>query len=238
MRKRRQAALVIFARLPQAGRVKTRLVPPLTREEALRLHIACLQSTARLAASRPAAIDKWLYLTARSLSQAQRAARQLRLPRALRVRAQRGRGLGGRLARAFAELRRDGYARVVVMGSDSPALDAVRLVQAFHALRRREAVLGPARDGGFYLIGLSERAPNHGRLFAGIAWGTPQAGRQMRARLGQYGCRVSLLPAAYDVDTSADLKRLARDIKKRRAAHFEPLRHWLAGRASGAKRPG
>ncbi len=219
---------MIFARLPRAGRVKTRLVPPLTRAQAFRLHIACLESTARLAAALPAAIDRWLYLTGRNLRQAKSAAGRLRLPRALRIRVQRGRELGERLARAFAELRRDGYARVVVMGSDSPALNAVKLQQAFQALRRREAVLGPARDGGFYLMGLSERARVEHRLFAGIAWGTPRAGRQMRARLGQFGCRVSLLPPLYDVDTAADLKRLERDVRRRREPHLEPLRRWFA----------
>lgn len=227
--KPRTAALVVFARWPERGRVKTRLVPPLTPEQALGLHVACLESTARLAASLPASIDKWLYFTPPSGGASARArASGLRFPRVLRVRVQRGRDLGARLQSAFAELWGKGYRRVVVIGTDSPALTRRRLRRAFAALRRADAVLGPARDGGYYLIGLratSEKLPS---LFRGVAWGTRRALRQTQARLRRAGLRCALLPLGYDVDVVADLARLRGDLRRDPRAHLEPLRHWFA----------
>ena len=229
----RNAALVVFARAPKRGRVKTRLAPPLTPDQALTLHTACLQSTAALAASLPPAVKLYLYLTSRSLPVARRVAHRLGLPRRLQVRVQGGGDLGARLARAFNELGAEGCDRVVVIGSDSPALPRHRLRNAFAALDRAEAVLGPARDGGYYLIGL--RLPRAGlsRLFRGIDWGTPRAFRQTRARLRAARLRLHLLPPGYDVDTAADLNRLRRNLRRHRGAHLRPLQDWFA--AAGNK---
>jgi hypothetical protein len=223
-----KTALVVFAREPQRGRVKTRLVPPLTRDQALALHTACLQSTAALAASLPPSVRLRLYLSSRSLPAARRVARGLQLPPRLQVRVQGGDDLGARLARAFAELGAEGHDRVVVVGSDSPALPRRRLQSAFAALGRAEAVLGPARDGGYYLIGLRLPCAGLSRLFRRIDWGTPRAFRQTRARLRAAGLRLRLLPPGDDVDTAADLNRLHRNLHRRRGTHLRPLRHWFA----------
>jgi len=208
--------------------VKTRLVPPLTPDQALALHVACLQSTAALAASLFPRVELRLYLTSNSLDAARRIARRLRLPRQLQVRAQGGGDLGARLARAFKELGADGYDRVVVIGSDSPTLPRRRLQSAFAALNRAQAVFGPARDGGYYLIGL--RLPRAGlsRLFRGIDWGTPHAFQQTRARLQAARLRLRSLPQGYDVDTATDLNRLRRSLRHSRGTHLRPLRHWFA----------
>lgn len=220
------AALVIFARHPY-GRVKTRLVPPLTPAQALALHVACLKSTARLAASLPARVDAWLYLSSPNLAAARRAARRLRLSPALRLRVQGDGRLGQRLARAFSQLLSAGYHRVVIIGTDSPALSPQRLRQAFRVLRRFDAVLAPARDGGFYLIGL--RAPQAGlhKLCDEIEWGSSRACRQMQRRLLQAQRRLQLLPVGYDVDRPGDLNRLRLDLRRPRP-HLQPLRDWFA----------
>ncbi|MDA2912947.1 TIGR04282 family arsenosugar biosynthesis glycosyltransferase [Acidobacteriia bacterium AH_259_A11_L15] len=221
-----QDALVIFARRP-AGRVKTRLVPPLTRAQALDFHLACLESILRLAASLPRSGDPWLYFTPGG--SAPLGKKRVRVPARVRVRTQRGRDLGGRLRRALAELLAGGYRRVVFIGSDSPTLTPGRLRQAFVALRRADAVLGPARDGGFYLIGLRVEGGAPPAVFRGIAWGTPRAFRQMRARLRATGLRTMVLPLEYDVDLPADLVRLRRDLRKNRRPQLAPLRAWFAG---------
>ncbi|MFQ5777890.1 MAG: TIGR04282 family arsenosugar biosynthesis glycosyltransferase [Terriglobia bacterium] len=226
---------MIFARHPQRGRVKTRLVPPLTAEEALGLHGACLQSTARLAASLPASIGKLLYLSSASLPGARRVARTLTLPRALRVRLQRGRNLGARLRRAFAELRAEGYDRIVFIGSDSPLLTRKRLHEALAALRRADAVIGPARDGGYYLLGARGRAGGLERILCGIDWGTERAYQQTRARLRKEHWRTVVLPRGYDVDTARDLNRLRRDVRRSRQAHLAPLRDWFGQSPGGAR---
>lgn len=219
---------MIFARWPKRGRVKTRLVPPLTPEQALGLHIACLESTVRLAAFLPRTVDKWLYFTA-SVPAALRKAQRLRFPHTLGVRRQRGHDLGARLQAAFAELFDEGYSHVVVLGTDSPTLTLRRLRQAFAALRRARAVLGPARDGGYYLLGLRAAPTALPQLFRGIAWGTPRAFQQTLARLRKAGLRAAVLPLGYDVDVAADLVRLRRDLRHDRRAHLQPLRSWFAG---------
>jgi len=223
MKKKSRPALAIFARHP-FGRVKTRLIPTLGVEGARALHIACLQSTARLAASLPSTVDSWLFLTSANLSHAERAARRLALPRRLRIRVQ-GRGdLGARLRRAFGRLWTAGYGRVVVIGSDSPTLPRRRLLQALAALRRADAVLGPARDGGFYLIGLRKAAGHNARLFRGVHWGTPRAFGQTLAQLRRADLRVQLLRADSDVDRPEDLRSLKRAVRPSRQRHLAPLR--------------
>lgn len=216
------AALVIFARAPRLGRVKTRLMPPLSSREALAFHVACLESTARLAASLPRTIEAWLYLTS-----GESARHQLRLPSSIRPSRQRGADLGKRLERAFKERSRAGAERVVVIGSDSPTLSRRLLLQAFAALVQAQAVLGPARDGGFYLIGLRVRGREIEGLLDGVEWGGPRAFRHVRARLRQAGLRVALLPESYDVDTAADMDRLRRDMRRSRQRYLMPLRDWF-----------
>jgi len=224
-----RAALVIFAKHPRRGRVKTRLVPPLTSEQALGFHVACLQSTARLATTLPSSTDNLLYLASPSITAARRAVRPLGLPRRLKVRLQSRDNLGRRLARAFAELQSEGYERIVVLGTDSPTTSPHRLRQAFAALGRTQAVLGPTRDGGYYLIGL--RLPRRGlsRLLSGIDWGTPRTCQQTLARLRVARLEVKTLAQGYDVDVAADLIRLRRDLG--RSPRLQPLRDWFAGAA-------
>lgn len=223
MPRREKAALAVFARHP-SGRVKTRLVPPLTARQALALHVACVESTVRLAASLPHSVQKWLYLTpARKNSRAL----PVRFPRRWRLRVQRGNTLGARLQRAREELLKQGYRRVVFIGSDSPTLPPRWLRQALAALARQDAVIGPARDGGFYLVGfrLKDRRPPN--TFRAIAWGTPRAFRQMRARLRGAGQRTAVLPRWHDVDSPADLARLRREVRRNRRAQLAPLRAWF-----------
>lgn len=232
---REKTALVIFARHPR-GRVKTRLVPPLAPAAARALHVACLESTLRLTASLPRRLGRFLYLTPT------RARRRpgLNLPPRVSVRTQRGRDLGARLRAALEELLAQNYERVLFIGADSPTLPAALLRRALAALGRTDAVLGPARDGGYYLIGLRARPGRGGRearkVFRGIDWGTARAFHQQRARLRGLGLRTVVLPVWYDVDVPADLRRLRRDLRRRRAAPLAPLRAWFSSRATSGRR--
>ena len=219
-----KTALVVFARHPR-GRVKTRLAPLLAPAAARGLHVACLESTLRLADSLPRDIARFLYLTP---TERPRRSHALNLPRRFRLRTQRGRDLGARLRAALGALIAAGYRRVVFIGSDSPTLPAPRLRRAFAALQRADAVLGPARDGGYYLIGLRAKRNPSTAVFRGIDWGTSRAFRQQRARLRALGLESKVLSLWYDVDVPADLKRLRRDAARHPAAHLGPLRAWLA----------
>ena len=142
---------------------------------------------------------------------------------------QRGRHLGERLSNAFAAFRQEGWAKTVVLGGDSPLLPQAFVEEAFEALDRHDVVIGPAEDGGYYLIGLGgpgapgapgtrgKAAGRYDRLFESIHWGTGRVLRQTRAAIQACGFTCHELPAWHDVDRPADLDRLAREIQALRA---------------------
>jgi uncharacterized protein len=125
--------------------------------------------------------------------------------------------LGARLAAAFAAEFARGAPTVLAIGGDCPGLDAAILRQAAHALERTDVVLGPARDGGYYLIGLKQ--PQAG-LFTGIAWSTPAVLAQTRAHIHAARLNLTELPRLEDVDDAASWRRtLAGDAFAGRAEH-------------------
>ncbi len=183
----------VFAKAPVAGQVKTRLVPAVGAEGAARLATAMLEDTleALLASGRAApvlAVDNGAAFRGRGLPLVEQ-----------------GRGdLGERLERVLAR----GLARapaVVAVGSDSPGFPASLLEESFLALERADAVLAPAEDGGFTLLGL-RRCPTG--LLKGLPWSTPGTLRATEARLRARGLSVLRTRGWFDVDGPADLARL------------------------------
>lgn len=130
---------------------------------------------------------------------------ELALPEAIAVSHQRGSDLGERLASAFVELLSGPVDRAVVMGSDCPDLGPALLGEAFTALGDRDLVLGPTRDGGYYLVGLRQPTPD---LFEGVSWGTDQVLTQTLERAERLGLGVGRLAVLDDIDTPEDLVRL------------------------------
>ncbi|MEO5657711.1 MAG: TIGR04282 family arsenosugar biosynthesis glycosyltransferase [Nitrospiria bacterium] len=194
-------ALAIFAKAPIPGQIKTRLVPPLTPECAARLHGAfvgdILDRTAALGWTRYLACAP--DITHPFLRACAQESGALPIPQ--------GEGdLGARLNRVIGELlrRHDG---VIVIGADSPSLPVGYLEQARTHLAAAEVVLGPAEDGGYYLIGL-QRA--HPALFEDIPWGSSEVFSATAAKVGT--SRLALLPLWYDVDRPSDLDRLRADV--------------------------
>jgi len=115
--------------------------------------------------------------------------------------------LGLRMSAAFRDLFAAGYRRVILIGSDLPTLPSDRLRDAEHALREgADLVLGPADDGGYYLMGLTR---SHDLLFSGISWGAPDVFLTTKTRAEAAGLRVKTIPPWYDVDSPADLQRVA-----------------------------
>lgn len=209
--------LIIFAKYPRAGEVKTRLVPPLTFDEAADLAGAFLADT--LATARAAATLAGANVELRVASEAEvepmRALLLATMPDANTVeagapmiRAQRGNGLGERLHAATEAALREGCAQVCVVGSDHPTLPAAYLVDAFARLGRADLVLGPAEDGGYYLVGLRRAIPE---IFALGCFSTPRLLEETLAAAQGLGYATELLPPWYDVDDAADLERLAAD---------------------------
>jgi rSAM/selenodomain-associated transferase 1 len=206
----RKCALAMMIKAPRAGESKTRLVPPLTHEEAAGLSVAFLRDTAANIAGACAeqaegvgAADAFAAYTPRG---AESAFDDL-LPREFALLPQRGDSFGERLFYAADDLLRLGYESCCLIDSDSPTLPRALLKAAIAELGRpgERLVLGAADDGGYYLIGM-RRA--HRRLFEEIDWSTSEVAAQTIARAREINLDVALLPAWYDVDDGASLRRL------------------------------
>ncbi|HEU0157487.1 MAG TPA: TIGR04282 family arsenosugar biosynthesis glycosyltransferase, partial [Stellaceae bacterium] len=225
-------AVAIMAKAPRRGEVKTRLVPPLTLAEATALSAAFLRDAAEniLCAAKTAAIDGWVAYSPPG-SQATFATM---LPDAIRLLPSRRPGLAASLADAIEDLLAAGYAAACLVNNDSPTLPTAVLIEAVQALAAPgdRAVLGPAADGGYYLIGLKRL---HRRLFEDIDWSTERVLRQTLERAAEIGLATVTLPVWYDVDDIAALRRLAGEIVAADrngypAPHTEAALRGLAGR--------
>ncbi len=194
------AAVVIFAKAPVAGQVKTRLIPRLGVDAAAALHARLVERTLRMAcAAALAEVGLWCTPDCHHAF-FQRLGQQFRV----HLHAQTGEGLGQRMHQAFSDaLQRK--ARVILIGTDCPALDHTYLHQAFAALHDKDdVVLGPAEDGGYVLIGL--RRPVAG-LFNEMTWGTDAVLAQTLERARALGLKTHLLPVLWDVDRPEDVER-------------------------------
>ena len=188
--------LGIFAKQPVAGRVKTRLTPPLHPQEACALYRVALQETVARFADGPAAP---VLCCAGCLSWFARTFPGVPL-------LPQGRGtLGARLARATASLFAAGSGPVAVAGADSPDLPLPLLAAAFAALADAEVAAIPCRDGGYALLALRRPAPG---LFAGIPWSTPEVLAATQARAAILGLRFATIGAWDDLDDLPSLHRL------------------------------
>lgn len=192
-------SLAVFGRWPSLGLAKTRLAPALTPALAHQLHGAMLNDA--LDAMREAEVERRTLWWAGAPSHRE----GFPVPDVIEVCDQSSGDLGERLAHAFETLLRTPDTRVIVIGSDCPWLDAAALDHGFEVLTRHDAVVGPADDGGFHLIGLGPAARSVPALFRGIPWSTERTGDAMLARLRDMGLRVALLPSASDVDVAADV---------------------------------
>jgi len=193
------AALIVFARAPVPGRVKTRLAPLLGEQGAARLYAQMVERTLRTAlAARIGRVE--LYCSPGINSP---YFRKIKKRFGVRLHTQ-GRGnLGERMYRA---LRR--HPGALLIGSDCPALRPSDLRAALRALRAgADAVLSPAEDGGYPLIGLRRVSR---RLFDGISWGSARVLEQTRRRLARLGWRWTELRTLWDVDRPDDVARLRR----------------------------
>src|SRR3954463_7433176 len=202
-------ALAVMTKAPQAGRVKTRLTPPLRPEEAAALNVCFLRDTAA-AISRTAdgkrAQGIGVYTPIGS-----EAAYEDILPKDFALVPQRGEAFGERLEAATEDLLRLGFESLCLIDSDSPTVPARAFARAVVHLSKEEdsVVLGPSDDGGYYLIGLKKL---HRRLFEQIDWSTERVLEQKIAAAREIDIPVYLLPAWYDVDERAALSRLCQEL--------------------------
>ena len=199
-------ALGIMCKAPIDGACKTRLCPPLTAFEAAEISRCFIAdvSAAIEAAGAQAGVAVYTPVGAE-------AAFDGLLPSRFSMLAQRGNDLGERLLHATDDLLSTGCGGVCLINSDSPTLPSALLQQAIFALRQPgdRIVLGPAIDGGYYLIGLKHA---HAALFDGVAWSTSQVLAQTMARAAGVGVPVSLLAMWYDVDDIGSLQLLLHEL--------------------------
>ncbi len=193
-------ALLIFARHPSPGRVKTRLSPFLSPQEAAQLYDCMVRDLV----ARTAALGVDRYLLYEEGEGAEAYFREV--GSGLLLIPQQGVGLGERLANAFTTLFSRGYGTLAVVGTDSPDLPLPFIQQAYERLESGEAdvLLGPTEDGGYYLLALRGEEPE---LFREVPWSTEQVLEVTLQRAAEAGLRCELLPGWYDVDLPSDLTR-------------------------------
>jgi uncharacterized protein len=191
-------ALVVFVKHPRPGEVKTRLAAAIGAEAAALLYRALAEEV--LEATTPAAGD-YERLVFFDPPESLPGMRDW-LP-GVRLAAQSGDDLGARMADAFARAFARGARRVAIVGTDAPGVTRPTVREALAALDTADVVIGPAADGGYYLIAL--RAPRP-ELFSGIEWSTPSVRAQTLARAAAAGLSVRELGPLRDVDTLEDLR--------------------------------
>ena len=220
--------LAIFARAPQPGKVKSRLAQSIGAQNAVQCYAAFLRDTFDLAKQIEGARDDCQTIVAFTPQDAfepnQHSLRDFwngeKMP-------QRGDDLGARMANCIAELHLRGFERVVLIGSDSPDLPLEFIARAFVGLEKNALVFGPARDGGFYLVGCTKQySGNLSALFEGVSWSDENTLREVLENAKRLKIKTQLLPEWSDVDTLEDLENLAQRLKSEYCFAGE-TRRWL-----------
>lgn len=191
---------------PVAGTVKTRLVPPLSKEDATMLYRYFIQDTF----SRISALNGIGIIAAYTPQNQEYAIRKL-LPLRTVLIPQKGKDLGERLVNIFSQLFSAGYKKVVIIGTDSPDLPIEYIKKSFAMLKgKTELVLGPAEDGGYYLIAMSRPCKE---IFKNIKWSTDTVFEKTLEKAKKAGLKAALLPKWYDVDDMKSLMLLKENLK-------------------------
>ncbi len=198
------AKIIQFAKAPEIGRVKTRLVPALGEQGALDLHKQLVERVfSTITRAQLCDVELWVSGSRVDSFFNSLVTTEHNCP----IRIQAGEDLGRRMAHAFQATLGE-YDNVLIVGSDCPVLSSSYLEQALEVLGAgADVVLGPAEDGGYVLVGMSRARPE---IFEGIEWGSGRVLQQTREKLKQLGIEWIELAQLWDVDRPEDLERLAR----------------------------
>lgn len=210
-------ALVIMAKAPRPGLVKTRLAQSLPLPAVIELYRCLLDDTVALAKSLDG-VDVSIMCPVSDVGDLSRATND-----GIRIVAQTGEGLAAGLTSVFAHFTEEGWRRVIAFNSDSPHLPASVLESAFETLATCDVVVGPTHDGGYYLVGAKATHPG---LFTDDGLGTTNAFDALLAQARARGLSVRLTDPFYDIDMAGDLKQLEAEL--RLAPHRAPRSaEWL-----------
>ncbi|MEW5975721.1 MAG: TIGR04282 family arsenosugar biosynthesis glycosyltransferase [Acidobacteriota bacterium] len=206
-------SLVLFAKSPRLGTVKTRLQTHLTPDQCLRLHEELIARTVETTQEiHLEGLEKAILFTG-GLDEAFRHAGRLGIPSEFHVGVQFGTDLGSRMSHAIAGQFDAGFVQVVLIGVDCPLLSANDLLRAFEELAQNDVVIGPAHDGGYYLVGLSVCVT---AIFDRIDWGSAQVYQQTIEALRRLDLKWSSLSPRSDLDTVEDLTDIWKALKQDR----------------------
>lgn len=208
-------ALVLMAKAPREGEVKTRLIGELGAAEAKQLYVAFLNDTVALMEEVMDEREELSLVLCYTPEGEEETFEEVEREGSMMI-PQRGADLGERLRNCFVDLFALGVEAVVVIGADSPTLPGEWIYDAFESLEtENDAIIGPAEDGGYYLIGMRRL---HERLFEEIPWGTGGVMAATTERARQAGVNLIVMPEWYDVDTPDELARLKQELKETKEA--------------------
>lgn len=207
------SAIIVFAKAPVAGQVKTRLSPPLTPDEAASLHGSLVLDILERCQS----LRHYDRILAGTPSPHHPFFRAMEARFKIPVWDQIGDDLGTRMSAAFKQALGSPYRSVVVIGTDIPGINGSLLTTAIDSLQEHDVVLGPTMDGGYYLIGLRTFVPD---LFENIPWSTEQVYALTEQKVKMLGLSLNILPKLRDLDTVEDLHMCIRDSKDRQNQMF------------------
>ena len=202
----KKSALVLFAKAPIAGKVKTRLQPEITPENSARFQEALLKDTIFIM-NKIKNVEKFLYFLPEEKKYTLEKFTD-GLP--FQLNCQNGVDLGGKMSNAFQDLFDKGFFKVVIIGVDSPTLPKEHINKAFIDLNKADLVIGPSIDGGYYLIGFKEKVLP---VFFPVEWGSNKVLLQTEELIEKHNLKLSLLPVHYDIDTIKDLRYLKTHLK-------------------------
>lgn len=194
-------AIIIFLKYPELGRSKTRLAATVGNENALKVYVELLNHTHLITKS--LIFDKFLFYDKVS---------EQKMPWGddiYHTAYQKESDLGGRMQDAFEQLFTKGYERVVIIGSDCYELTQAVIEDAFNLMQTSDVVIGPAKDGGYYLLGLTKMIP---QLFTNVAWSTDEVFKTTTLVLDDLHVNYATTPVLSDIDTIDDLPAKLKDL--------------------------
>ncbi len=192
-------AILVFQKNLIAGRTKTRLAATIGNEKALLVYKQLILITTNVLINLP--FDKLIYYS--EFIPLDIEDKEIETTAKTLVLVQYGNDLGARMLNSFSDQFKMGYSRLIIIGTDCPDLNSELLLNAFNALESHDIVIGPAADGGYYLLGMSKLYPE---LFEGVEWSTSEVYGQTVDIISKLGLSFSLMPVLRDLDNEDDLK--------------------------------
>lgn len=193
-------AIIIFVRKPELGKVKTRLAATIGDENALKVYNDLLSHTCSITKDLP--VDKYAFYNDRETEE------DLWSKNGFQRKEQKGNNLGEKMEDAFKVLFNEGYEKIIIIGSDCFELDENLIRKAFEQLEQHEVVIGPTKDGGYYLLGMKKIYPF---LFRNKKWSTDSVFIDSLHDIKEHELKCFHLPVLTDVDTEEDYNKTRKD---------------------------